>query len=146
MDVKISEVSDHDFRKMVDDLYCCLNLDENDFKDKPFSYLLDSILNEGKVDRLTIANLPEDSILEEKFGRLSPESVIHLLCEELILRRGLDAEVYRNKTVCVLIRDYLSKSGLRPPRAKRSTKLQRLHEHDTTIINRRRDNDRFNLN
>lgn len=143
VDAKISEIRDPSFQKMVDDLYCCLNLDENDFKDNPFSYLLNSIVNEGKVNRLTIANLPEGSILEEKFGKLLPDSVVSSVCEELISRRGLDAESYRNKTVCVLIRDYLRKSGLRPPCAKRSTKLLRLHENETRIINRRRVNRPF---
>ena len=139
LDTKIREINDASFQLMVGELCHCLDKNPDLFRDQPLRYLLMVIgMEDPKV--LSTKFLPGPGILTTKVDDLSPDSVVHAVCRELVdLKKG-NIEEFDRKTVLHLIGKCYKASFPQIARQRKPTRLESRQQHTTNLIKRRREN------
>ena len=136
--MKICEITDSGFQSMVDELSLCIGLDREHFNNQPLAYMLMVIHKEKKA--LTRHQLPISGILTTKVDKLPPDSVVDLVCRELVNLKKTHIESFDGKTVLSLIKHCHKALCPLPPKTKRLTRRQSAYQFKADLIKRRRVN------
>jgi hypothetical protein len=138
VETKIVEIEDVDFQKLIAELCECVNWDREEFENKTLANLFNAFVMEKKV--MNMQQLPTEQILSKKVKDLELGSAVHDVCCELALANGKPMDNFAGKTVFALIKQCYKAVNPLPIRAKKPTRLQRKHQFNTELINRRRSN------
>ena len=136
--IKICEIPDPDFQSMITELCRCVVLGQDQFVNKPLSFLLMAIVREKRA--MTRQHLLTDGILTMKVDKLSPDSVVYDVCREMVNRKGTHIESFDGKTVLSLIKHCYKAfcppfaRPIKPPRKEENYQLM------TKVIKQRRRN------
>lgn len=135
---KISDIDDSDFQSLVSELCLCADLGRDQFLNHPLSYLLMAIGRENRA--LTAQHLPLPGVLTRKVGKLSPDSVVHNVCRELVDLKKTHIESFDGKTVLSLIKHCHKAHCPQAPRPKKQPRHRRAYQAQTRLIQQRRRN------
>ena len=89
---------------------------------------------------LSARYLPGPGVLTSKVRQLRPDSVVHAVCREMASLNRTHIESFDGVTVLSLIKKCSKVYSPKSPRTKKLTRNQLLHQFQTKLIKRRREN------
>ena len=139
LDAKICDIRDLEFQAMVTGLCHCSGLSQSEFVNDSFRFMVMAIVKED-AKCLSEKYLPVPGILTRKVDSLSPDSIVHHVCRELVEWNRSGIESFDGKKVLSLIRKCSKVCCPKLPRQKKLTRNQLRYRSQTDLILLRRRN------
>ncbi len=140
LQTKVSEIKDADFQSMIDGLCECLRFDRIEFNNESLSFLLMAVAREKKAKLLAKQYMARDGVLTWKVNKLSPDSAIYSVCQQLATANNTIIEAFGARTVLSVIKLTHRRYCPHFPRATTPPRWRRPYLFAKDLIDRRREN------